>query len=473
MNHREGVASLDVSRNWMPEEFHYQNWNNAALKGNLVITSDSILLFGNIGVWVSDSAFINYRSLNKGFPKGTDNRKVFDLHKSKDGNLYAATQSGLYAYDVMTKGWEKIDLNADIKRFVAIESVGDTLYVLNRSYLYKGLSKGVDSKLSKVQLKQPPFYKNQVSLFETIWQIHSGEIFGLPGRLFVDLLGVVTIVLSVTGIIFFFFPGWIKRRKWKQNNTSNLIKINKWSLKWHNKTGAWLFVPLILLFFTGMFLRPPLLIAIAKAKIAPIKYSHLDQCNPWYDKLRDLKYDADKDLFLLATSEGMFHFNMEDLAPVPFEIQPPVSVMGINVLEPFKNGSYIIGSFSGLFLWHPSHPEVYNYAQGKLHKEQNSGRPIGDYKITGLINSPDHQQYMVDYDKGIIPLYHEKEFPAMPDNVIKKSKMSLWNLCLEIHTGRFFRFLLSDFYILLVPLSGLVSILVVMSGYLLWKKRKK
>ena len=76
---------------------------------------------------------------------------------------------------------------------------------------------------------------------------------------------------------------------------------------------------------------------------------------------------------------------------------------------------------------------------------------------------------MIDYDKGAVPLYHEMKFPEMPNNILKESKMSLWNLSLEIHTGRFFRFLLGDFYILLVPLSGLVSVMVVLSGYLLWR----
>lgn len=51
--------------------------------------------------------------------------------------------------------------------------------------------------------------------------------------------------------------------------------------------------------------------------------------------------------------------------------------------------------------------------------------------------------------------------------------MSLWNLSLEIHTGRFFQVFLGDFYILIVPLAGLAAMTVVISGYLLWRKRYK
>ncbi len=99
----------------------------------------------------------------------------------------------------------------------------------------------------------------------------------------------------------------------------------------------------------------------------------------------------------------------------------------------------MVGSFSGLFLWHPSHPEIYNYAQAKIYQGNTSGRPIGDYKITGHITDVDGKEYMVDYDKGIIPLNHNARFPEMPEKVLKESKMSLWNLSLEIHTERFFK----------------------------------
>ncbi len=473
MNHREFFSNIDVSRSSLPEEFQYHNWNNSAIKGNVILNTDSILVYGNVGIWLTDSTFKDYQSFNEGFPNGSDNKKIFDLHIAGDGNLYSATQFGLFTFDKERNKWDKFNLDVDIKRFVAIESIKDTLYVLNRSYLFKGKSRGANTQFQKIELKQPLNYNRKVSLFETIWQIHSGEILGIPGKLFVDFLGVITLCLSLTGIIYFFFPGWIKRRKKKSKSVVPIVKANRWSLKWHNKTGAWLFVGLIVLCFTGMFLRPPLLITIAYSKINPIKYSHLDQQNPWYDKLRDLKYDANRNEFLLATSDGIYYMDKDNFAPFAIRFQPPISVMGINVLEPFTDGAYIVGSFSGLFLWHPAHPEIYNYAQGKLHVGNNTGRPIGDIKVTGLIKDLHGKQYMVDYDKGAIPLYHHKLFPQMPKNVLEESRMSLWNLSLEIHTGRFFRFLLGDFYILLVPLSGLVGIMVVLSGYLLWRKKFK
>jgi uncharacterized iron-regulated membrane protein len=53
--------------------------------------------------------------------------------------------------------------------------------------------------------------------------------------------------------------------------------------------------------------------------------------------------------------------------------------------------------------------------------------------------------------------------------------MSLWNVALELHTGRVFEHLIGPFYILIVPLAGICILLVLISGFLLWWKvyRKK
>lgn len=69
---------------------------------------------------------------------------------------------------------------ADIMRFVAIESIEDTLYVLNRSFLFKGKSAGIHTQFQKVELKQPANYYIKISLFETLWHIHSGEVLVYP-----------------------------------------------------------------------------------------------------------------------------------------------------------------------------------------------------------------------------------------------------------------------------------------------------
>ncbi len=471
MNHREFFSGVDVNRNYLPNQFSYNNWNNSAVKGNVQLSNNTNLVYGNIGIWQTDTTFSNFTSFNNGFPKGIDNRKVFDVHQTPNGDLYAATQFGLFGYNKTSNQWEAFNLDVDIKRFVALESKGDTIIALNRSYVFKGKSDGLKTTFEKIALKTPDGYEQKVSLFETIWQIHSGEIMGIPGKLFVDFLGLVTIFLSLSGIIYFFFPGWIKNIRAKRNKINIISKIYLWSNKWHNKLGEWLFAFLILLFFTGMFLRPPLLIAIAKYSVPPIVFSHLDQPNPWYDKLRDLIYDGEQDQFLLATSEGIFHLKDFNQQPQLFYSQPPVSVMGINSFEKYDTDTYLVGSFSGLFLWNTNYTDVYDLSTGNIYVNNSSGRPIGDIKVGGIIKDNNGNRYIAEYDKGMQPLFHNQVFQAMPQLILDNSPMSLWNLSLEIHTGRIFQFVLNDFYILIVPLSGLVAIIVTLSGYFIIRNR--
>lgn len=471
MNHRDLFSCIDISRSVLPKNYRFQNWNNAAIKGNTTISPDSILVYGNIGIWLTDASFKTYISFNNGFIQGSDNRKIFDVHKDANGNLYAATLFGLYAYDKQAKKWCSLDIDTNEKRFVGIESIGDTIYAINRSFLFKGKSKGINTQFNRIELPTPNGYSKRVTLFSTIWQIHSGEILGFPGKLLVDLLGVVTILLSLTGIAYFFFPSILTRFKKNKIQVNRITTVGRWAINWHNKLGVWTFALLIVVYFSGMFLRPPLLIPIANTTLNPIKFTHLDQPNPWYDRLRDILYDANLNSLLLSTSSGMYTLQKGSFKPIPVKFQPPVSVMGINVLQKVDSSAFLAGSFSGLFLWHPNNPISVNYMTGEIDQGYTGGRPVGAYKISGMIKSPNQNLYVFDYDKGAIALSSSRNFPPMPINVINDSPMSLWNVCLEIHTGRFFQNLLSDFYILLVPIASLLSIMVVISGFFLWEKK--
>jgi hypothetical protein len=40
LNHRNALSVIDVNRKLLPKEYRYQNWNNAAVKSTLRISSD-------------------------------------------------------------------------------------------------------------------------------------------------------------------------------------------------------------------------------------------------------------------------------------------------------------------------------------------------------------------------------------------------------------------------------------------------
>ncbi|MCX6903455.1 MAG: PepSY-associated TM helix domain-containing protein, partial [Verrucomicrobia bacterium] len=135
-------------------------------------------------------------------------------------------------------------------------------------------------------------YDHKAGLFLTLWELHSGELFGLVGMLFVDILGIVLIFLSLTGLLHFLFPKWMSRLKKQGRSYASPLSYKKWNLKWHNRIG-YIFVVFLLVNTTaGMFLRPPLLIPIASSQIGILPHTHMDTNNPWHDKLRRIIWNS-------------------------------------------------------------------------------------------------------------------------------------------------------------------------------------
>ena len=474
LNHREFFSSVDVNRKWLPRNYHYNNWNFAAVKSFVRLPDDSLLIFGNIGIWKTDSNFTSFHDFNKGFPKGIDNRKINSLLSTQNNRLLAGTLFGLYEYN---DGWKKVTLPVNEDRIVAVIEKHDSLLVMTRSYLLIGNLKDKNFKFSKIKVPAGEDSNNKVGLFRTLWVIHSGEIYGFIGKLLVDFVGIIFILITLSGIFYWLAPHILKRVK--ESSKSNIKKVNRFSLKWHNRLGYWFILILFITTITGMFLRPPLLIPIANSEVTKIKYSKLDDPNPWADKFRDLVYDADLKRFVIATSDGMYYSDDEFASILhKYTVQPPVSVMGINLLDKTSKGEYMVGSFTGLFNWNPGKEIVVdNITKLPFDESSLGGSPFGAVAVAGYIGKPDGQRFVFDYNVGAIPIGKTQKFPPMPSELLQSSPISLWNLALEIHTGRFWEFAIGPFYILLVPLTGIATLLILITGIFSWwipyRRRKR
>jgi len=471
LNHRDLLSSVDVSRKMMPSEYEVVNWNNAAVKGTCKLSSDSILIYGNIGIWLTDSAFSSFVDFNQGIPQGIDNRKVCKVEKRLNGELWAGTLFGLYRYDFVKKAWEKIEIPTQEQRVVDFIDFGDSLYLLTRSHwlVYK------DGKFEAHTMPPPEGYDGKIGLFKTLWVIHSGEIYGHTGKLLVDVVGLIFIFLTVTGLIIFINKYRIQKRFKKKDPIQKLKKINLWNLRWHNKVGWITLLFLMITVSTGIFLRPPLLVAIAEARVAKIPGTELASPNPWFDLLRRFIYDKEKDRFIVGTYEGVYYSDDHFKTPLKkFKVQPPLSVMGVNVLKKVDDDTYLIGSFEGLFRWNPQKGEVWDYIKKEPYvKKEVSGPPIGDYLVTGYTDDFKGGEVVFDYDKGALSLDKDVSFVPMPDQIKKAYRISLWSVALEVHTGRIYQPILGLFYVLVVPLVGFGLIFVLISGFIVWWKLHK
>lgn len=469
MNHRSLFSSVDVPRKYLLDDHKYKNWNNAAVKSACKLSPDSILIYGNIGIWLTDSSLNNFTDFNNGFPKGIDNRKIFKLYYTKKGNLYAGTLFGLAHFNFDSKEWLSVEIPVHDQRVVDLMEKNDSLFVLTRSFLLA--SPDIPGKLNfkKYTLPAPENYQNNEGLFKTLWVTHSGEIAGFSGKLFVDFIGLVFIFLTLSGLIYWLFPKWIKKRKQKDKEVSSIVKVNRFSLKWHNKIGVWIAIFLVITTLTGMFLRPPLLITIANVKVGKIPFSILDSPNPWYDKLRRIIYDKKNDRFLIGTNQGVYLVDSRlNSLLKPAYPQPPISVMGINVFDKLGEGNYLVGSFNGLFIWNPDFGRLMDIYNPQNNVQTNKGgSPLSENMTAGFIDLGS-QQFVFDYNRGVEAMQKFAQFPEMPDQIRNQSHMSLWNLALEFHTGRYYNFLLGSLYILFVPLFGLTMLLILITGFWLW-----
>ena len=79
LNHRHLIKEINVSRKFLPSRYEFRNWNGGLLRGTLNIgntspphssrTPDSchnILLYGNGGIWLTNSKTSFFKDFNNG-----------------------------------------------------------------------------------------------------------------------------------------------------------------------------------------------------------------------------------------------------------------------------------------------------------------------------------------------------------------------------------------------------------------------
>lgn len=430
LNHREAVADINVSRKWLPAGYRFEAWNGGLLRGTLRYTDkDSvvhILAYGAAGVWRTDTAASAFVDFNEGLPQGADYRSMKGIVQTPDGTLYAAGQFGLYRHD--GTAWIEIPLPLDEgERLSDITVRGDTLVVAGRSYLY--LSTSPHAGFRKIQVKVPDGYEPKVTLFRTVWMLHSGELFGTAGKLVVDAVAVVLVLLCLTGLAYWLLPKDMRRRHRHGQHTEGEARWTRLTLLWHDKLGRTTIILTLLVAVTGWCLRPPVMIPLALTKTPALPGTSLDSPNPWHDKLRMVRYDDMCGDWLLSTSEGFYSLASPDAVPVKVEEAPPVSVMGLNVWQKDKQGNWLAGSFSGLFVWDRQQGRVTDYFTGE-EAEDTAGPPFGKFAVSGYSADFKGKECVVEYYEGTDALAQPGELSTQP--------MSLWNFALEVHSGRVF-----------------------------------
>ena len=515
LNHREVFSGCEVSRKWLPASYHIKNFNNGVVKGTVVKKSaahslssencDSVLAYGCAGVFLTDSRLSTWQDFNAGLPESIDERNVRHVVKAKDGSLWCAALRDVYRYDENSHRWKKVELPGNEERIMDVALAKDSMTVvaLTRSRVFTivpfvqygeivkiGKSSSETYRVESKIIPAPKKYEPKTTLFKLVWHLHSGEFFGLPGKLVVDAIALVLIVLSITGILLFILPYGIRRAK-KLAAKARMKRLGKqfaWNMKWHNKIGYVTIVLTLWIAITGMCLRPPLMVPLVLSKLPQAVG---EDGNVWQDKLRAIRWDAVQGDWLISTSEGFLRVD-EDFSQAPKMLPddecPKLSPMGVTVWESDGKGGWIVGSFRGIYRWNPvnhSLNQILDYFTGKP-SEETSMIPISDNLVCGY--SEDFlggKPLVFDFAKGVedakgqaVALCNDepkisRNEESMSDLICETAPMSLWNVALELHVGRCYSPFLGPLSDLFVFLSGLLITLVLLSGYIISHRRRK
>lgn len=515
LNHREVFSGCEVSRKWLPASYYIKNFNNGVVKGTVVKKSaahslssencDSVLVYGCAGVFLTDSRLSTWQDFNAGLPESIDERNVRHVVKAKDGSLWCAALRDVYRYDENSHRWKKVELPGNEERIMDVALAKDSMTVvaLTRSRVFTivpfvqygeivkiGKSSSETYRVESKIIPAPKKYEPKTTLFKLVWHLHSGEFFGLPGKLVVDAIALVLIVLSITGILLFILPYGIRRAK-KLAAKARMKRLGKqfaWNMKWHNKIGYITIVLTLWIAITGMCLRPPLMVPLVLSKLPQAVG---EDGNVWQDKLRAIRWDAVQGDWLVSTSEGFLRVD-EDFSQAPKMLPddecPKLSPMGVTVWESDGKGGWIVGSFRGIYRWNPvnhSLNQILDYFTGKP-SEETSMIPISDNLVCGY--SEDFlggKPLVFDFAKGVedakgqaVALCNDepkksRNEESMSDLICETAPMSLWNVALELHVGRCYSPFLGPLSDLFVFLSGLLITLVLLSGYIISHRRRK
>jgi hypothetical protein len=352
---------------------------------------------------------------------------------------------------------------------VDLVHAGDRILVFTPSACYALGGTEENPLLESVPLTSNTAPSTHAPLFRFLLKLHDGSVLGLPGKLFMDMVGLTLVFLSISAIYIWYIP-WRKKRSKKRRNPARYFRFLH---KYHLKLGIYIGAFIAIIALTGMFVRPPLLMAIVRYSVPAVLLNGTKTAGPWQAKITRAIYEPQSDTLLLATRDGFFRGPADGLQPFSKEtIDVPVHGMGVFVMESLSRQRLLIGSFSGLYVWDRVQQTAADI-EGRPIQRWRGGRPRAQTGMAaGAIVRDGQLNCWADYRRGLLPLPGEDSCFAMPDQVLHSSRMSLWHVLFEIHNGRFFRDWLGTYTWLIVPVGGLVLVINVLTGCYDWFYRR-
>ncbi|BDD11058.1 iron-regulated protein [Fulvitalea axinellae] len=464
LNHPSEIAGWSVHKSWVPERYHPYNWNRSALIKAVYNPKNesSLLVAGKQGVWRSDDGGFTFRPDMAGaFPESRYLRKTNDL-LIHNQTAFAGTFGGLFSKKLSETDWKEIPLGDKKEDVKAVLETPNGLIAISKNGAFRKKASG---EFEQVILPRPD--KNSMSLIDFTFALHSGWLWGLPGRIVFDIVGLATVFLSVSAIYIFIF------RKKKKNKATK--KRMAFFVKYHNSIGFWLCGFILITSITGAFMRPPLLAALANGKAPSILLPSYFEENPWYHTIRNACYDTETDRIIIDTSEGLWAGKSDlksDFTPLDWSVN--IFPMGCTVLRPEGDGHFLVGSFYGLYNYKEGDDYATDALTGEKVKPYAGIQRPGRFITTGYFQTTGGTRYVSTHGQGLLPIDRPQNMNAfmMPKTMAGDYRMPLWNYMFELHNARLLNDIFGKWTILVIPLAGIILTLISLTGIFEYCYRK-
>lgn len=461
INHPSLLSGCSVPATWLGQSYQYSNWNRFSFRDSLLSGDGRMFIAGKMGVFYSPQPGSSFRAINEGLSESfylRDTNCLLALEYNDQHRLFAGGRGGLYFRDQNAGKWQfvasignqnVVDLVRDGGRILAFTAHGCfAAPVAQNPPVFKQLSLAMDTSGKRV-----PGYR-------LLFELHSGKLFGLPGRLLVDFSALLLLFLCISALYIWYLP-WSRRKFAHRKKRSPLFSF---LYSYHLTVGIWVAAVLFLLGGSGALVRPPLIVL---SSYWQIPFTWLNQEIP---EILRAAISSDG-LLVLATRDGLYKGDSGLASPLQ-PISPPLPVfgMGTTVLEAVGDNQFVVGSFSGLYTWDLNANSAVDL-EGDIAVDTGQLRP-GYVMAAGVLIEEGTLRGYADYAKGMqrvgdIPIM-ERPFPV--DKM--EARTSLYHFLFELHNGRFLRDLIGAWYILYVPLVGMALMLIAFTGTYDWLKRK-
>lgn len=460
LNHEHLIEGMNWPGRLLPSDMKVTNWGRSAVTTAIPWKEGRRLMGGRLGVVVAFSDG-QCRPMNRGLGEAVRHRTVHSLYYDGDSLTLAGGARGLFRWNGTE--WTKLGVDEPV---VSILETPRGITAFSRSGAWVVTEQRVVPVVS-FRRAATGVLSGKMSMVRFFFDLHSGALFGLPGRLVMDGVALLLLLFSLGGLAIYFR---LLRRPGLRMMKRPLRFLHRLHLLRFPYVGWFFIATLLLLSATGFFMRPPFIMALAGKYISVPFHQEPVDTTRWHGQIERVVHDPARDTLIVQAGGVLYEGPLKLDAPFrPLVASMPVHPMGVTALAIDSDGTYLVGSFSGLVVWDRRHNRWYEYfsqrpVAGMVVRQQGPFQVNGHFPWKG-------RDVIVDYRKGLFFLDTGGTFLPMPREFHHATTFSLWNFAFELHNGRIYKSLFPRLYILHNPLAAIGFTLLAVTGILILARR--